>query len=106
MLLSQDPETGWWVLFESHPEYRLGNTHDPKLCADRGCAIHNHPTPHRLSKAPLNWRSDRNILERICEHGVGHPDYDAALYQQTIGRAFENVHGCDGCCYDETPAQQ
>jgi hypothetical protein len=38
-------------------------------------------------------------MERICSHGVGHPDPDDIAFK------FENglddamgVHGCDGCC--------
>ena len=34
---------------------------------------------------------DRRIMERICPHGVGHPDPDDVLNQ-------DRVHGCDGCC--------
>lgn len=76
----------------------LENTHNLRACASRGCAIHNHPSVHALDSAPLNWREDRGILERICTHGIGHPDYDSALYLQSIGRDSKNVHGCDGCC--------
>lgn len=95
MLLTQDSQ-GYWTDFG---QGAVLNTHSPSDCAgDRGCAIHNRPTSHPLNTAPLNWRSDRGILERICEHGVGHPDKDSALYLESIGREYENVHGCDGCC--------
>jgi hypothetical protein len=30
-------------------------------------------------------------MERICDHGVGHPDPDEFM-------ADVWVHGCDGCC--------
>lgn len=96
MRLYQNLATGYWTNFGNHAQ--LLNTHDPSLCADRGCAIHNHPSDHPLKNAPLNWRDDRGILERICVHGVGHPDADSAEYLRSIGRAYENVHGCDGCC--------
>ncbi len=43
---------------------------------------------------PQNYRSDLNMMERICPHGVGHPDPDD-IYGVYDG------HGCDGCC-DET----
>ena len=46
----------------------------------------------------MNWREDRGILERLCMHGIGHPDRDSALYLESIGKSEENVHGCDGCC--------
>lgn len=77
----------------------LENVHPTTACAGaEGCAIHNRPSDHPLKDAPLFWRQDRGILERQCEHGVGHPDADAAKYLTSIGREFENIHGCDGCC--------
>lgn len=96
MYLNQDPETGYWTVGEAG--YNLTNVHDPKLCEDRGCGIHNHPSEHHLKEAPMNWRVDRGILERMCPHGVGHPDYDSAEYLASVGHGYENVHGCDGCC--------
>lgn len=72
-------------------------THSPEACEGRNCCIHN-PSEHRLSSAPLNWRGDRKIMERICEHGIGHPDFDSAQYLSSIGKGYENVHACDGCC--------
>lgn len=100
MILSQN-EDGWFVNVNDETGERVGtltNTHDPRACASKGCAVHNRPSAHALDSAPLNWRTDRGILERICKHGVGHPDYDASLYLQSIGMDSENVHGCDGCC--------
>ena len=100
MLLEQNDETGWYTeLYENGKRVAtLLNTHDPRLCEGRGCAIHNHPSAHPLNMQPLNWRDDRGILERICIHGVGHPDSDSAAYLMSIGQDAQNVHGCDGCC--------
>lgn len=39
---------------------------------------------------PQHWRGDRHLMERICPHGVGHPDPDDINP--------DGVHGCDGCC--------
>jgi hypothetical protein len=33
-------------------------------------------------------------MERICPHGIGHPDPDDPAFKNPI----EGVHGCDGCC--------
>lgn len=96
MRLYKDEETGYWTKL-SHT-WELGRVHSPEACVGRGCGIHDHPSDHPLSDAPMSWRADRNILERICEHGVGHPDADSADYLRSINRAFENIHGCDGCC--------
>lgn len=97
VILHQNAETGYWTEFRGG---HLTHVHDPRDCQGRGCAIHNHPSAHKLRNAPLNWRGDRGILERICAHGVGHPDWDAAQYLVSIGRGYESVHGCDGCCLE------
>jgi len=94
MILEQNPETGYWD--------RNLRTHVPEECADHPCAIHNHPSNHPLKDAPLNWRTDRKLLERICEHGIGHPDADAIDYLSTVigfkAAQLEGIHGCCGCC--------
>ena len=95
MRVSQNPMDGYWTVVGGT---NLVNVHSPWLCEGRGCAIHNHPSQHNLVDAPLNWRTDRGILERLCRHGVGHPDHDSAKYLASRGLDYENVHGCDGCC--------
>lgn len=80
------------------------NIHPPDKCKGERCCIHN-PSDHPLKDAPLQLRADRwPLMERRCEHGVGHPDPDSVDYiQRTLpgGREsaeYEGVHGCDGCC--------
>ena len=72
--------TGQWIIV--HPQ---GN------CAAHPCPIHN-PSQHHMRDWPTHWRTDRRIMERICPHGVGHPDPDCRYVMES------NVHGCDGCC--------
>lgn len=91
-----------WQFVTLDGEGKLGNVHRiTDDCLNHGCAVHN-PTPGPLSHRPYNWRTDRNIMERICEHGIGHPDHDSAAFQRRFDRAYENVHGCDGCCGNTT----
>lgn len=48
---------------------------------------------------PTHWRADRGLMERICPHGVGHPDPDDLAWQEEHRpQAAAGVHGCDGCC--------
>ncbi len=54
------------------------------------CPVHA-PSEHALVSAPTYWRADRRIFERICAHGVGHPDPDSTASE-------DSIHGCDGCC--------
>lgn len=75
----------------------LKNVHDPKLCAGHNCVIHN-PSDHHMRDWPLNWRSDTRLMERICEHGVGHPDLDDVEYWASVDQGWKGIHGCDGCC--------
>ena len=44
------------------------------------------------------------LLEWVCEHGVGHPDFESAkLVAKSYGHPVGTwlVHGCDGCCNRE-----
>jgi len=73
--------------------------HDKKDCKGQYCVIHN-PSNHHMKNWPTHYRYDRGLMERICKHGVGHPDPDDLAYKESIGIniAVESVHGCDGCC--------
>lgn len=74
--------------------------HDPQRCAGQFCCVHN-PSDHPLRDAPLHWRSDRMLMERICVHGIGHPDPDGLAYMRRAwvpGADGAGVHGCDLCC--------
>lgn len=76
----------------------LLRTHGPSKCEGRPCCIHN-PSPHHMREWPLNIRFDRGITERMCPHGIGHPDPDDAAYRKTRPGGFDDgTHGCDGCC--------
>jgi hypothetical protein len=68
------------------------NVHPQDKCAGRTCAVHN-PSDHHMRDFPQHYRGDRGIMERICPHGVGHPDPDD--YRSMPGWG---IHGCDGCC--------
>jgi len=69
-------------------------------CDLYGCSIHS-PSDHPMIDWPTVFRSDTGMMERICSHGVGHPDPDALNYLVRSGQAgarWAGVHGCDGCC--------
>lgn len=77
---------------------RVLEVHPPWKCLDEPCCIHN-PSAHPLRHAPLYWREDRAIIERICPHGIGHPDPDDLTFRLQHGTLFgAGVHNCDGCC--------
>ena len=67
------------------------------------CVIHR-PSQHHMKDWPTHWRGDRMLMERLCPHGVGHPDPDHLAGLDYIsglppGAASEHsIHGCDGCC--------
>jgi hypothetical protein len=77
----------------------LGNVHDREDCSG-ACPIHA-PSDHHMREWPLHWRDDRRLMERICPHGVGHPDPDHIAFTEQLrgSRAadVESTHGCDGC---------
>lgn len=105
---------------------KLVNVHPPEMCEGRGCSIH-HPSGHHMATWPLNWRDDTGVMERICPHGIGHPDPDHMNYVRSLtpphlciedfsewaddGRGcifphleWQGVHGCDRCCTPSTDA--
>ena len=76
-------------------------THPKSACVGQHCVIH-HPSDHCMKNFPTHWRADRGLMERICPHGIGHPDPDdIAFLRATRGNEAANlqsIHGCDGCC--------
>lgn len=44
-------------------------------------------------------RCDRDdLVEDICEHGVGHPNVQWLKDHDPDGTKGLGIHGCDGCC--------
>ncbi len=93
--------------YETHGEMResweiredvfLNGVHLVDDCGGDDCVLHK-PSGHHMSGWYLSWRDDRGIFERICEHGVGHPDPDQFDYWRRTDQEWQGVHGCDGCC--------
>jgi len=77
-----------------HSSVRLKDVHPEDQCLKEFCTIHNR-SKHHMRHLPQNWREDLGIMERICEHGVGHPDPDEFMLSKDI---YNSIHGCDGCC--------
>ena len=77
--------------------------HEPTVCAGYTCSVHN-PSMHHMREWAQNWREARGLMERLCVHGVGHPDPDHLAYvRRTRGidaTITESTHGCDGCCHE------
>ena len=74
--------------------------HDRKACCGERCVIHN-PSNHAMKDFPTHWRDDRKLTERLCPHGIGHPDPDALAFIEKADPnryVYESIHGCDGCC--------
>jgi hypothetical protein len=68
--------------------------HNAGDCMGDVCSLHKR-SDHLMRGFEQSWRSDRGIMERICIHGVGHPDPDD---YKCMNDEYERVHGCDGCC--------
>ncbi len=69
--------------------------HPESKCDGGPCPVHNR-SDHHMRGFRQNWRDDRGVMERICPHGVGHPDPDCREH------AKDMVHGCEGCCAPPT----
>ena len=88
------------------PDGRTLKTHGSGECSGTPCVLHS-PSDHPLKDAPLDWRMERAMMVRICEHGLAHPDPDdRAHWERRLGgdpAAKEFIearaqHDCDGCC--------
>jgi hypothetical protein len=94
------PEPDDTPAYEKHEmNGRVVRTHRKKYCAGRHCVIHN-PSKHGMLTWPRNFRDDTKRTERMCRHGIGHPDPDDVAYWVSQGRSERalQTHGCDGCC--------
>jgi hypothetical protein len=87
------------------PNGSILNVHDESKCRGRACCIHN-PSDHALKDAPLQWRSDSYLMERVCKHGIGHPDPDHLTFLKKVAPELakgQETHGCDFCCAEPDP---
>lgn len=66
------------------------------------CPFHN-PSDHHMTEWRKHIRYDKFCLvERTCEHGIGHPDPDSASFIAEVNPQASGsiwIHSCDGCCY-------
>lgn len=75
----------------------LERVHPREACIGRHCVLHN-PSDHHMRSWPIQMRGT-GLMERFCEHGIGHPDPDSVAYfTEELGLDGFGVHGCDGCC--------
>lgn len=84
-------------------EHQVLTAHDNSACKGRYCSVHN-PSPEAEAVGERWWRKDRGMMERICPHGVGHPDRDEIAFRERAGLETEyfGMHGCDGCCLKDS----
>lgn len=75
-----------------------GSYHSQDKCEGGWCPFHN-PSQHKMNTWPRNIRSS-GLVERSCDHGVGHPDPDSVTWLNGFTRRSGwGIHGCDGCCW-------
>lgn len=81
---------------------KWSGVHPKSACEGQDCVVH-HPSRHNMENWPRHLR-ETTLVERLCRHGVGHPDPDSARFLNEHGpvgsRGTWGVHGCDGCCSD------
>lgn len=77
---------------------RIFNVHTATLCEGRACTIHNR-TDHLMRGFPQHYREDKGLMERVCAHGVGHPDPDEGAYiEARFGYGALEAILIHGCC--------
>jgi hypothetical protein len=87
--MEQISDTVWMDDFN----HVIVQVHKRGLCVNENCTIHN-PSGHSMLHFPQLWRADRKFMERVCPHGIGHPDPDEINKPE--------AHGCDGCCQSDS----
>lgn len=70
------------------------NAHPKNTCMGYWCCVH-YASNHHMRDWDQYWREDKQVMERICEHGIGHPDPDDS---KSSAITSGGIHGCDGCC--------
>lgn len=84
---------------------RIMRIHTAGQCTGTPCPFHA-PTKHHMVGWPMSWQADRGLIERLCEHGISHPDPDSVAYLAgrmtwdlvIVGEVYVARHECDGCC--------
>lgn len=88
----------WWV----NGTIRFTNIHRRSACKGRSCIVHNpSDTVANREDWPYIFREGHagGRIERVCPHGVGHPDDSQVKYlEEVTGETHWGLHGCDGCC--------
>lgn len=83
-------------VFKTHGVTACGNYEGG---SEEHCAIHN-PSDHHMVTWPAVFRMDKfALIERECEHGIGHPDPDSLEYFDQAGITGLADHHCDLCCH-------
>lgn len=91
-----------WTPAERVLWQNVENVHGRWACSKQNACAYHKPSDHHMRTWYPHWRNDRGILERICEHGIGHPDPDQFEYWEQTDQKFQSVHGCCGCCHPLT----
>lgn len=84
--------------WQPHRSSLIYTTHSSRSCSPAPCCVHR-PSAHHMRDWPQNYREDTGVTERICPHGVGHPDPDQPFEKDAV----QWMHGCDGCCTPPAP---
>lgn len=85
-------------MLEHNDKTVIHNVHPEQACeGQKACPIHMLSL-HHMRHFPQVFRDDTGLMERVCNHGIGHPDPDGLHYFRALGMDYMSIHGCDGCC--------
>jgi hypothetical protein len=75
---------------------RILITHPRERCEGKSgpCCIH-FPSNHHMRTWQMNWRADTRVMERLCPHGIGHPDPDHMTYARSLTPEHECIFNRD-----------
>lgn len=96
-VFNDDEDEEWYDILSMRGNLLL-RTHTENRCQGQVCCVHN-PTDHHMVSWEQEWSPRQEMMYRICDHEMIHPDPDDLQVRNLMGMVS---HPCDGCCNPET----
>lgn len=77
-------------MFRTNDGQTFAPNHSTVMCRGWDCVLHN-PSDHAMRDWPTQYNLEYDTIERLCEHGIAHPDPDNFMLD-----GYDHV--CDECC--------
>jgi hypothetical protein len=83
------------VIKLEHSDMVFKRAHSKGSCRGPYCTIHNR-SDHHMRSFPQIWNPMIFCMQRVCTHGIGHPDPDEINNDVVV--KIDHETNCCGCC--------